>query len=43
MPNSLLIENGTVLTLGKTFRVLPAHSVLIENGFVAKGAPKKGI
>jgi hypothetical protein len=43
MPNSLLIENGTVLTLGKTSRVLPGHSVLIENGLVAKVAPKKAI
>ena len=40
MPNSLLIENGTVLTLGKTSKVLPGHSVLIENGFVAKVAPR---
>jgi len=43
MPDSLLIENGTVLTLGKTSRVLRGHSVLIENGLVAKVAPKKGI
>ena len=43
MPNSLLIENGTVLTLGKTSRVLPGHSVLIENGLVAKVAPKQAI
>ncbi len=43
MPNSLLIESGTVLTLGKTSRVLRGHSVLIENGLVAKVAPKKAI
>ncbi|MGO9587478.1 MAG: putative aminohydrolase SsnA [Limisphaerales bacterium] len=43
MPDSLLIENGTVLTLGKTSRVLPGHSVLIENGLVAKVAPKQAI
>ena len=43
MPNSLLIENGTVLTLGKTSKVLPGHSVLIENGLVAKVAPRKAI
>ena len=43
MPDSLLIENGTVLTLGKTSRVLHGHSVLIENGLVAKVAPKKAI
>lgn len=39
MLNSLLIENGTVLTLGKTPRVLNGHSILIENGLVAKVAP----
>src|ERR1017187_2339483 len=43
MPNSLLIENGTVLTLGKPSRVLPGHSVLIEHGLVAKVAPKQAI
>jgi putative selenium metabolism protein SsnA len=43
MPNSLLIENGTVLTLGKTSRVLRGHSVLIENGLVAKVAPKTAL
>ncbi|MGZ4967742.1 MAG: putative aminohydrolase SsnA [Chthoniobacterales bacterium] len=43
MPTSLLIENGTVLTLGKVSKVLPGHSVLIENGLVAKVAPKKAI
>jgi putative selenium metabolism protein SsnA len=43
MPNSLLIENGTVLTLGKSSKVLPGHSVLIKDGLVAKVAPKKAI
>jgi putative selenium metabolism protein SsnA len=43
MPDSLLIENGTVLTLGRTSRVLRGHSVLIENGLVAKVAPKPAI
>src|ERR1019366_5130089 len=43
MPNSLLIENGTVLTLGKTSKVLPGHSVLIKDGLIAKVAPKKAI
>ena len=43
MPNSLLIENGTVLTLGKSSKVLRGHSVLIENGLVAKVAPRKAI
>jgi len=43
MPDFLLIENGTVLTLEKTSKVLRGHSVLIENGLVAKVAPKKVI
>ena len=43
MSTSLLIENGTVLTLGKASRVLPGHSVLIENGLVAKVAPARAI
>ena len=43
MPNALLIENGTVLTFGKTSQVLPGCSVLIKNGLVAKVAPKKAI
>jgi putative selenium metabolism protein SsnA len=38
---SLLIENGTVLTGGKTMAVLPNHSVLVENGYIRKIAPKK--
>jgi cytosine/adenosine deaminase-related metal-dependent hydrolase len=37
---SLLIENGTVLTGGQAMRVLPNHSVLIEDGFITKVAPK---
>jgi len=45
MSNSLLIENGTVLTMGKSPRVLAGHSVLIEDGLVSKittgSAPKK--
>src|ERR1035438_2329606 len=40
---SLLIENGTVLTAGKTPAVLPNHSVLIENGCIARIAPKNHI
>ena len=43
MTNSLLIENGTVLTLGKSSRVLRGHSVLIEHGLVTKVAPKHAI
>jgi cytosine/adenosine deaminase-related metal-dependent hydrolase len=37
---SLLIENGTVLTAGKTPAVLPKHSVLIEDGCITRIAPK---
>jgi cytosine/adenosine deaminase-related metal-dependent hydrolase len=40
---SLLIENGTVLTAGPTPAVLPIHSVLIENGMVARIAPRSRI
>ena len=36
MPNSLLIENGTVLTLGKASKVLVNHSVLIKDGLIAR-------
>ncbi|MDR3456548.1 MAG: putative aminohydrolase SsnA [Verrucomicrobiae bacterium] len=43
MPNSLLIENGTVLTMGKTSKVLAGHSVLIQDGFITKVAPKQAI
>jgi len=43
MPPALLIENGTVLTMGKNSRVLRDHSVLIESGLVAKVAPKRAI
>src|ERR1017187_7261367 len=43
MPNSLLIENGTVLTLGKSSKVLLGHSVLIKDGLIARVAPKKAI
>ncbi len=43
MPKPLLIENGTVLTLGKTSKVLPGYSVLIVDGLVAKVAPKAAI
>src|SRR5512136_703850 len=37
---SLLIENGTVLTAGKTPAVLPNHSVLIEDGYITRIAPR---
>ncbi len=40
MPHSLLIEGGTVVTLGKTSKVLPNHSVLVENGRIRRIAPK---
>lgn len=38
---SLLLENGTVLTAGKTPLVLPNHSVLIENGCITRVAPTR--
>jgi putative selenium metabolism protein SsnA len=37
---SLLIENGTVLTGGAKPAVLPGHSVLIEEGYITRVAPK---
>ena len=40
MSSSLLIENGTVLTAGKMPAVLADHSVLIENGYITRIAPK---
>jgi cytosine/adenosine deaminase-related metal-dependent hydrolase len=40
---SLLIENGTVLTGGKKPAVLPNHSVLIEDGYITKVAPRNRI
>lgn len=43
MTDSLLIENGTVLQTGKTPAVLRNHSVFIENGRIAKIAPKRDI
>ena len=39
MSDTLLIRNGTVLTLGKENRVLPGHSLLCENGAIRKIAP----
>jgi cytosine/adenosine deaminase-related metal-dependent hydrolase len=37
---SLLIENGTVLTASRKPAVLSNHSVLIENGYITRVAPK---
>lgn len=37
---SLLVENGTVLTAGRQPAVLPHHSVLVENGYITKVAPR---
>jgi len=36
----LLIENGMVLTAGEEPAVLPNHSVLIEDGYITKIAPR---
>jgi cytosine/adenosine deaminase-related metal-dependent hydrolase len=41
--NSLLIENGTVVTGGQTPTVLEGHSVLIEGGYITQIAPKKEV
>ena len=41
MPRPLLIENGTILSTGGKPRVLRNHSVLIENGFITRVAPKE--
>jgi putative selenium metabolism protein SsnA len=43
MSNALLIEGGTVLTLGKSGRVLRDHAVLVEDGLVAKVAPRNAV
>ena len=40
MTTPLLVENGTVLTAGKTPAVLTNHSVLIENGYITRIAPR---
>jgi putative selenium metabolism protein SsnA len=40
MPRPLLIENGTILSTGGKQHVLRNHSVLIENGFITRVAPK---
>jgi cytosine/adenosine deaminase-related metal-dependent hydrolase len=40
---SMLIENGTVLTGGKTPAVLPNHSVLVEDGVITRIAPRRRI
>lgn len=37
---SLVIENGTVVTLGKSPEVLHGYSILIENGRISRIAPK---
>jgi putative selenium metabolism protein SsnA len=43
MPGQLLIENGTVLMMGKKPAVLANHSILIEDGRIAKIAPKRAL
>jgi putative selenium metabolism protein SsnA len=40
MHTPLLIENGTLLTLGEKPAVLANHSVLVENGWITRIAPK---
>ena len=36
----ILIQNGTILTLGPQSRVLEGHSLLIEDGLIARIAPR---
>jgi len=36
----ILIQNGTILTFGKPCRVLEGHALLLENGEIARIAPK---
>jgi putative selenium metabolism protein SsnA len=43
MSDSLLIENGTVLTMGRTPAVLPGHSVLVEKGRITRIAPRRAL
>ncbi|MGZ4961109.1 MAG: putative aminohydrolase SsnA [Limisphaerales bacterium] len=42
MTPPLLIENGTILQLGTNPNVLENHSLLIEDGFIRRIAPKSG-
>lgn len=41
--NTLLIENGTIVTLGETNRVLYDHSILCEGGLIKRIAPKSDL
>ena len=38
---SILIKNGTIVTLGEKNKVLTGHALLIENGLIKKIAPQK--
>lgn len=40
---SLLIENGTIITLGEKNRVLYDHAILVENGLIKTIAPRKDL
>lgn len=40
---TLLIKNGTVITLGIPCKVLPKHDILIENGIIKKIAVSEEI
>ena len=40
MPNTVLIKNGVIVTLGDANRVLYDHALLIEDGLITKIAPK---
>ncbi|MBI5688925.1 MAG: putative aminohydrolase SsnA [Verrucomicrobia bacterium] len=43
MTAPLLIDNGTILTGGEKTAVLPGHSVLIEDGRIARIAPARAL
>ena len=38
---TILIKNGTIVTLGEKNRVLTGHALLIEGGLIKKIAPQK--
>jgi len=41
MKKTILIKNGTIVTLGEKNKVLEGHALLIEDGLVKKIAPQK--
>ena len=41
MSKTLLIKNGTIVTLGEKNRVLTGHAILVEDGLIKRIAPAK--